>query len=63
MAKCDTDLLPPYLPSCPWQVQWRVVTQTSNLFGAGTDASIMLQVWGPNGILGGSEICLDNSKV
>lgn len=26
------------------KVQWRVTTQTSNIFGAGTDASVFVQV-------------------
>lgn len=39
-----------------------MVTQTGNMFGAGTDAPVFIQVWGPNGMLGGAEIYLDNAK-
>ena len=39
-----------------------MVTQTSNISGAGTDATVSVQIWGPKGMLGGSEIPLDNSK-
>jgi len=46
----------------PFQSKWRVTTQTGNLFGAGTDATVSVQIWGPKGMLGGSEIPLDNSK-
>ncbi|KAG1672531.1 hypothetical protein FOA52_002840, partial [Chlamydomonas sp. UWO 241] len=44
------------------KVTWRVTTQTSNIFGAGTDANVFIKLWGPAGMLGGSEINLDNSK-
>ncbi|GFH12272.1 uncharacterized protein HaLaN_07922, partial [Haematococcus lacustris] len=41
---------------------WKVVTQTGSMFGAGTDAPVFIQVWGPQGLLGGSEQHLDNSR-
>lgn len=44
------------------QVRWQVTTQTSDIFGAGTDAKVWVQVHGPNGMLNGAEIALDNSK-
>ncbi|KAJ9526209.1 hypothetical protein QJQ45_009677 [Haematococcus lacustris] len=46
----------------PLQLQWKVVTQTGSMFGAGTDAPVFIQVWGPQGMLGGSEQHLDNSR-
>ena len=53
---------PPPLPHFFTQSKWRVVTQTSNLSGAGTDATVSIQVWGPKGMLGGSEQPLNTSK-
>ncbi len=44
------------------QVRWKVTTQTSNIFGAGTDAKVWVQLHGPNGMLNGAEISLDNSS-
>jgi hypothetical protein len=32
------------VPSMIIQDQWRIVTQTSNMFGAGTDAPVFVQV-------------------
>ena len=52
----------PPLPHFFTQSKWRVVTQTSNLSGAGTDATVSIQVWGPKGMLGGSEQPLNTSK-
>lgn len=46
----------------PVQARWKVATQTSDIFGAGTDAKVWVRVWGPNGMLNGAEISLDNSK-
>ncbi|KAG2450199.1 hypothetical protein HYH02_000301 [Chlamydomonas schloesseri] len=46
----------------PGKVRWKVATQTSDIFGAGTDAKVWVRVWGPNGMLNGAEIALDNSK-
>lgn len=43
------------------QVQWKFATQTSDLMFAGTDARVYVQVHGSKGMLGGSEISLDNS--
>uniref|UniRef100_A0A7S3VHN2 PLAT domain-containing protein n=1 Tax=Dunaliella tertiolecta TaxID=3047 RepID=A0A7S3VHN2_DUNTE len=42
--------------------QWRVTTVTGTQSGAGTDADVFIQIWGPNGMLGGSEIYLEDSK-
>lgn len=33
---------------------WHVVMQTGTMFGAGTDADVLVQIWGPNGMLGNS---------
>ena len=58
-APCLNNRPPPHLST---QSKWRVVTQTSNLSGAGTDATVSIQVWGPKGMLGGSEQPLNTSK-
>ncbi|KXZ56858.1 hypothetical protein GPECTOR_1g774 [Gonium pectorale] len=44
------------------KVRWKVSTQTGSMFGAGTDAKVWVQVYGPNGLLNGAEISLDNSS-
>ncbi|GFR41097.1 hypothetical protein Agub_g1741 [Astrephomene gubernaculifera] len=46
----------------PGKIRWKVTTQTSDVFGAGTDANVWVQVYGPNGMLNGAEIALDNSS-
>lgn len=60
---------PPTTPACPAlhgpprpaspQVRWKVSTQTSDIFGAGTDAKVWVQLHGPTGMLNGAEVALD----
>lgn len=49
-------------PHAASQDEWRVVTQTGTMYCAGTDAPVRIQIWGPNGMLGGSEMPLNNSN-
>ncbi|KAG2499991.1 hypothetical protein HYH03_002273 [Edaphochlamys debaryana] len=46
----------------PGKLRWKIATQTSDIFGAGTDAKVWVQVHGPLGLLNGAEIYLDDGK-